>query len=1103
MSIISQDEGLKVDHLLKKIVVLEAENRRLIEQCRHQHILFARAPFMQMVLDDTGHLVEVNESLLAALDYSPEELLGRELIEILSNKQEQGKSQDVLGKLRRVGKQGVVLRLLAKNGSTIEVISNGQPLYSDAGRPNQFLFALREHRLEDELRNRHEAERRLLEICHTSKSIQGLMQNVVAFFKNFSGCRAIGIRLADHEDFPYYSTTGFPERFVRLESSLCCYDLNGNILRDRIGNPVLECMCGNVLRGRFDPRQPFFSEKGSFWTNSTSKLLAGTTEEDRQSRTRNRCNGEGYESVALIPIRLGGVCHGLIQFNDYECDRFTLEQIMALELLADHLGLAVAKLMTDERLRVSEEHYRLIFDNSLEAIVIAQDGKIIKANAAHEELTGYSEAEIVDKEFGGRIHPDDREMVSENHRRRLHGERVERRYTFRLICKSGRIKYVEQHGSVIDWGGKPATLNFLIDISEQRLAQDALRRQKETLQAIIDASPEAIYLIDRNGTLEMTNEAMRVKWKMRARELAGKNVYEILPPQAVLARKEYNQRVIESGLPGFVEYELDGSFYQTHIRPVFDEKGKVGQLAVFAADITAQKRVIVALEKSEYRFKTMIDNSPAGIFLVRDGRYRYANAAGKKMLGYQEMEDVINMSIEERLDPTQIGQLRQRNLRAWAGKANPPMELLVHRPDGVEVITESISTPIELHDGPAIMVIGTDITDRKKNEELLKASLRLSEEVDRLDTTGLLTMAIDEAEMLTGSSIGFFHFLEPDGNTLTLQAWSTKTSKQFCRASGTGLHYDFEKAGVWADAVRKCKPVIHNDYSKLKGRKGMPPGHADVQRELVVPVIRGGKVVAILGVGNKIAPYGRSDVELIKNLANVSWDIILRKKAEVVLRKSLAEKEVLIREVHHRVKNNLAAVIGLFDLHRKNIADPKAADILRELSGRVRAMSLVHEKLYRSENLAAIRMHEYFDALISHLRTAMGRRDISCHIAHHDQELPLDLAVPCGMIVNELVTNALKYAFPSDAMSERREAEKPVIEITLKSEVPGRMCLSIADNGQGLPADFDLRRVDTLGMVLVRMLGEHQLGGAYSVHSENGVTFRLDFPLQQKENSDE
>src|SRR5208283_4870759 len=131
-----------------------------------------------------------------------------------------------------------------------------------------------------------------------------------------------------------------------------------------------------------------------------------------------------------------------------------------------------------------------------------------------------------------------------------------------------------------------------------------------------------------------------------------------------------------------------------------------------------------------------------------------------------------------------------------------------------------------------------------------------------------------------------YHFLESDQKTLSLQQWSTRTLKEFCRAKGKGLHYSIDQAGVWVDCVRERKPVIHNDYFSLEHKKGMPEGHAEVVRELVAPVMREGKVVAIFGVGNKPVDYTEGDAETVSYLADVTWEILERRRAEEALRAS-------------------------------------------------------------------------------------------------------------------------------------------------------------------------------------------------------------------------
>lgn len=149
----------------------------------------------------------------------------------------------------------------------------------------------------------------------------------------------------------------------------------------------------------------------------------------------------------------------------------------------------------------------------------------------------------------------------------------------------------------------------------------------------------------------------------------------------------------------------------------------------------------------------------------------------------------------------------------------------------------------------------------------------------------LLSRALDEVGTFVNSPIGFYHFVEEDQKNLSLQQWSTRTLREFCQAEGKGMHYSIDQAGVWVDCVHAKKPVIHNDYASLPHKKGLPQGHAKVIRELIVPVMRENKVVAILGVGNKPTEYTQRDVNIVSYLADVTWEIVRRKRMEEALQK--------------------------------------------------------------------------------------------------------------------------------------------------------------------------------------------------------------------------
>jgi len=921
---------------------------------------------------------------------------------------------------------------------------------------------------------------------------------------------------------------------------------------------------------------------------------------------------------------------------------------------------------------------------------------------------------------------------------------------------------------------------------------------------------------------------------------------------------------------------VDLSYY-----PSRDDHNRLTGIIAQARDITDHIEAAEALCASEERFQAIIEACPLAVTLIRNGRFHYVNPSARRMLGWQPDADLAAISIEQTIDPRYHEAMRSRiDLAVTSGQVNPPMELMLIRPDGRRVMTETLSMPIQLPEGPAILVMGTDITALKKREHLVRARLRISEAATTGGMDDLLQLIIDEAEMLSDSRIGFFHFLDDDHQTVSLQTWSTSTLERVCQAEGQGLHYSVDQAGVWIDCIRQRRPVIHNDYAALPHRKGFPAGHAPLVRELLVPIFRGENIVGVFGVGNKEQDYTPEDIELITTLGDLAWDIVQRKRAEEALRASearfrllleslpavaiqgydtdgtvlywnqasehiygftaqeaigrnlldliiplemrdevqqamrdmaesrtplppaelslqcrdgsrvtvysshllldgtegrpqlycvdidlterrqmestlrerqaylqsifraspvgigvvidrivsdvnmqmctitgysegellgqnarmlypteaeyrwvgeeqyrqishdgagtvetrwqrkdgriidvllsstpidfadlsqgvtftalditerkqaeihlqeqaafnrrildstaahiaildpqgmivdvntswyrfaqenngtpaekigpgtsyfcawtaqhgdisgaeqafagirqvqrgeresfeieypchspeenrwfslrvlplaggegqvlvshtdvsalkqseehlraaLAEKEVLLREVHHRVKNNLAAVIGLLDMQRRMLEDPQGQDILTELAGRIRSMSLIHEKLYRADNLARIDFQQYLQALISHLRTSYGSPRIQCQTEAQGVELPLDFAVPCGMIVNELMTNALKYAFPCGQPAPGKDTSR--IQVHLSQE-KGVCTLSVADNGVGLPAGFDWSCATTLGMVLVRMLGQHQLGGRYTIDQNNGLCFTLTFSEQR------
>ncbi len=247
-------------------------------------------------------------------------------------------------------------------------------------------------------------------------------------------------------------------------------------------------------------------------------------------------------------------------------------------------------------------------------------------------------------------------------------------------------------------------------------------------------------------------------------------------------------------------------------------------------------------------------------------------------------------------------------------------------------------------------------------------------------------------------------------------------------------------------------------------------------------IARDGSVVWVHGEARLIRDeHGRPVL-----LQGVAFDITESKRAEEIVKASLREKEILLKEIHHRVKNNLQITSSLLRLQAARIPSPAAKQLLRESQDRIRSMALVHEMLYRSHDLARIDFGEYARSLVQQLLRSYGvdMRQVKHAIEVEHGMLGVDEAVPCGLIINELVANSLKHAFPSNRTGR----------IWVRMDADERRCtLRVGDDGVGIPDDMDFRQTQTLGLQLVRTLTD-QLEGTISLSRQPGTEFTVSFP---------
>ncbi|MBI4682149.1 MAG: HAMP domain-containing protein [Nitrospirae bacterium] len=230
---------------------------------------------------------------------------------------------------------------------------------------------------------------------------------------------------------------------------------------------------------------------------------------------------------------------------------------------------------------------------------------------------------------------------------------------------------------------------------------------------------------------------------------------------------------------------------------------------------------------------------------------------------------------------------------------------------------------------------------------------------------------------------------------------------------------------------------------------------------------------------------------LAETITSLKNQITEREKAERALSESLREKEVLLKEIHHRVKNNMQVISSLLNLQARQISDKQYIELFNESRNRIASMALVHEKLYNSKDLTNIDFKDYINCLANELFSFYGisPKKILLKISSENIRLPIDTAIPCGLIINELVSNSLKYAFPEGKNGEINI----ILDKTSADDNDNFYNLTVSDNGIGIPGDLDIRRLKSLGLQLVITLVEHQLKGGMQLDRSKGTLFDIHF----------
>jgi len=477
-------------------------------------------------------------------------------------------------------------------------------------------------------------------------------------------------------------------------------------------------------------------------------------------------------------------------------------------------------------------------------------------------------------------------------------------------------------------------------------------------------------------------------------------------------------------------------------------------------DISELKQKSAAMRESEEKFHSIFEGSSDGIVLadVETKQLAVGNSALCQMLGYSpgELTQLGVSDIHPQQDLPHVIEQFEKQLR---GEIQLAENIPVKRKDGSILYADIKSTHINIGGKNYLLGMFRDITERKGMEHALheiEARLAIS---------------------LAGAELGTWD-------------WNLQTDR-----------VDFNAR--WAEMRGYRMDEIEPHVSSWK--KGLSPDDLpDIQKKLTehfegrTPLFdaeyrvlnKTGQWIWILDRGTVIERD--ADGKPLR-MTGVEMDIAQRKQSEQALRNNLAEKEVLMREIHHRVKNNMQVISSLLSLQAGYTSNEEAHALFKDLEMRIRSMALVHEKLYRSTDLREIDFGEYLPDLLNSILIQYPDRQghLSVSIDVVDVILPVDKAVPCGLILSELLTNIFKHAFPDQQQGE--------ISIAMHRQKDGMISLQVADNGVGIHVNLDEQAEKTFGLSILKMLVEHQLGGTVNMDGTKGTVFTITF----KEHTDD
>lgn len=618
----------------------------------------------------------------------------------------------------------------------------------------------------------------------------------------------------------------------------------------------------------------------------------------------------------------------------------------------------------------------------------------------------------------------------------------------------------------------------VVDVTEVQRASIALRQSEEKYRLIYEESNDVILLLKGDEIIDVNRRGVQL-FGIPEEDLIKHSIWDLthnLNTELKEEIKRIKERISLSRITKF-NWKFKGKFAPIDVEVAIAELVVGSQVyhQWVIHDITERLNTINVLERTTKNFQNVLENMPEGILIIQDNKMVYSNEEATKLLK-------THLITPQKLFIPEDQMLFNKSLNLELIKQNSFHQKLKLHDSSEEneriVDVTVVATEYENQDG-FLVIMKDNYLQHKLDSEIIRAQVaeennkRLEKEIsERVRTEKMLeNLLLKTKSIYDSSSNNLVMTLDLNFN---LTYFNSHVSDYF-----KDIIYNLEEGISYFEVLRNILPEesINYFFSKIKEVKDGKSFQLDLGIGLEEKRWLNIFVNPIYDIEGEIA-----------EISLIAHDITNKKHYEQELKDSLFEKEILLKEIHHRVKNNLQVISSILNLQSNYIDDERTLGVLQESRNRIRSMSIIHENLYRTTNFASIDFGGYIKNLVTNLRALYYSNDTQVIINYDldEVELILDQAVPCGLIMNELITNALKYA----VVPGKRNV------ITLAVHLIGNQIeIMVKDNGVGLPVNMIIEKNDSLGLQLVQTLVD-QLDGSMQYSTDNGTKFLITFEKQ-------